>query len=184
MAAIRLPIRLLLGASAMNRRLLLSSLSFAAIAAMVATAWGIEVGEYVLESQAVIQEWQRSYRFLGNPMENEHGVTASSGNRGTKVRCASGIICMKYGPSAKAYHVRGGIFSLYKNLGGPQGQLGFPIGNEFAFNAQGHDAQRFERGTIHWSASQGRFIVGPLPGGAGRGPHAETKGTRLPTPVR
>jgi uncharacterized protein with LGFP repeats len=63
--------------------------------------------------------------------------------------------------TGRTFIVRGGIGQAWIENGGVYGRLGFPKGNEFEFNSQGHDAQVFERGLVFWNPTLGRFVVGP-----------------------
>ena len=103
-------------------------------------------------------KWQSNRRLLGNPIGFETSVF-SSRTQGSWMRFQHGYI-VRYA-SGRTFLVRGGIGQAWIDAGGVYGKLGFPKGNEFEFNSQGHDAQVFERGLIHWNAQFGRFVVGP-----------------------
>jgi hypothetical protein len=103
-------------------------------------------------------KWQSNRRLLGNPVGFETSVF-SSRTQGSWMRFEHGYI-VRYA-SGRTFLVRGGIGQAWIENGGVYGSLGFPKGNEFEFNSQGHDAQVFERGMVHWNAQFGRFVVGP-----------------------
>jgi hypothetical protein len=103
-------------------------------------------------------KWQSNRRLLGNPVGFETSVF-SSRTQGSWMRFEHGYI-VRYA-SGRTFLVRGGIGQAWIDNGGVYGSLGFPRGNEFEFNSQGHDAQVFERGMIHWNHMLGRFVVGP-----------------------
>jgi hypothetical protein len=103
-------------------------------------------------------KWQSNRRLLGSPAGLETSVF-SSRTQGSWMRFQHGYI-VRYA-SGRTFIVRGGIGQAWIDNGGVYGKLGFPRGNEFEFNAQGHDAQVFERGMISWNHAMGRFVVGP-----------------------
>ena len=103
-------------------------------------------------------KWQSNRRLLGNPVGHETSVF-SSRTQGSWMRFQHGYI-VRYS-SGRMFIVRGGIGQAWIDNGGVYGKLGFPRGNEFEFNSQGHDAQVFERGMISWNHMLGRFVVGP-----------------------
>jgi hypothetical protein len=103
-------------------------------------------------------KWQSNRRLLGNPVGFETSVF-SSRTQGSWMRFQHGYI-VRYA-SGRTFLVRGGIGQAWIDNGGVYGKLGFPKGNEFEFNSQGHDAQVFERGMIHWNHMLGQFVVGP-----------------------
>jgi hypothetical protein len=103
-------------------------------------------------------KWQSNRRLLGNPVGVETSVFTSR-TQGSWMRFEHGYI-VRY-TSGRTFIVRGGIGQAWIDAGGVYGKLGFPKGNEFEFNQQGHDAQVFERGLIFWNPTIGRFVVGP-----------------------
>jgi hypothetical protein len=103
-------------------------------------------------------KWQSNRRLLGNPVGIETSVFTSR-TQGSWMRFEHGYI-VRYA-SGRTFIVRGGIGQAWIDAGGVYGKLGFPKGNEFEFNSQGHDAQVFEHGLIHWNHMLGRFVIGP-----------------------
>lgn len=106
--------------------------------------------------------WNRYQRVLGNPVSHEQvGTRSPQGTDATFMLFERGsIVCLLNGPRrGQAFVLHGGIGQKYSDFAGPRGWLGHPIGNEFAFNAAGHDAQHFEGGTIAWDDRAGDFVV-------------------------
>jgi uncharacterized protein with LGFP repeats len=149
------------GTLAMNRPLLFAmlALSFASIAGNTDAALADEQDGPSWLSGKIYDEWRANAQFLGSPTGGQFGITASTGP-GQMAYCYQSAILWKQN-AARAFHVRGDIYRTYSQLGGPQGRLGFPTSNGFVYNAQGHHAQHFEKGTIFWSESAKQFITGP-----------------------
>jgi hypothetical protein len=105
------------------------------------------------------RKWEANRRLLGSPVGQETSIFSSRTN-GSWMRFQNGYVVRN--GSGRTFIVRGGIGQAWIEQGGAYGRLGLPRGNEFEFNDNGHDAQVFERGMIHWNASLGRFVVGPV----------------------
>ncbi len=88
---------------------------------------------------------------LGAPIGAE--TTSSTGVASQEFRSGTIYWTAKTGASA----VRGAIRTAYLSAGGPAGYLGAPIGVEATVN--GVATQRFEFGTITWTAKEGTKIV-------------------------
>jgi len=117
-----------------------------------------QFGGFRFKHFETFSKWQSNRRLLGNPVGHETSIF-SSRTQGSWMRFEHGYI-VRYS-SGRTFIVRGGIGQAWLDAGGAYGRLGFPKGNEFEFNSQGHDAQVFERGLIFWNPTIGRFVVGP-----------------------
>jgi hypothetical protein len=103
-------------------------------------------------------KWQSNRRVLGNPIGHETSIF-SSRIQGSTMRFEYGYIVRH--TSGRTFIVRGEIGQAWMEAGGVYGKLGMPKGNDFEFNAQGHDAQVFQNGLIFWNAKLNEFAVGP-----------------------
>jgi hypothetical protein len=103
-------------------------------------------------------KWRSVRQELGNPLDHETSVV-SSRIQGSWMRFERGYIVRH--TSGRTFIVRGGIGRAWVDQGGVYGRLGFPQGNEYELNAQGHDAQAFQFGLIFWNPKLNKFVVGP-----------------------
>jgi hypothetical protein len=99
--------------------------------------------------------------FLGFPMSDEYGVAGGRANQMEGTWCGSS----KYGHiwfsvSTGAHETHGCIESYYVgNLGGPGGQWGFPVTDEFTNPRFGWPESDFQNGCVVWTSSGGHAYL-------------------------
>lgn len=96
------------------------------------------------------QKWTGdNVRIMGDSINDEFSTNPAASGRFRDFQ--NGMIIWKAGAQS-AWMVHGAIFTYYRNHGS-ETQIGFPLGDEYA-DGSGF-GQRFERGTLHWTADRG-----------------------------
>lgn len=88
--------------------------------------------------------------------------SACSGDTGTALTTSATETTARIATAAGMVMVQGEILSKYRSVGGPDGPLGLPIGDEQPA-ANGGRCTIFQNGAIYWSPQTGAHIVrGPI----------------------
>ena len=88
---------------------------------------------------------------LGAPTSSE----TADGIGGTRQSFEGGALL--WAPSVGGQSVSGGLAQIYSQWGGPQGVLGYPIGDEVS-DGRGGASQRFQSGMLYWTPN-GTFRI-------------------------
>ncbi len=105
---------------------------------------------------------------LGGPLGARQGAQSSIGDPGPQQGAEQGYAGGKifYSPETGAHAVTGAILSKYESLGGPTGDLGFPIGTEADGGLPNSRTGSFsapDKPVIFWTPDTGAIVVrGPL----------------------
>ncbi len=105
----------------------------------------------------------QAWRFsggLGGPLGARQGPQTPVGDGGAAQGYAGGKIF--YSPATGAHSVTGAILSKYESLGGPTGDLGFPIGTENEGGAPNSRISAFsapDKPVIFWTPDNGAIVV-------------------------
>lgn len=101
---------------------------------------------------------------LGGPLGARQGEQANIGDNSAAQGYASGKIF--YSPDTGANAVTGAILSKYESLGGPTGDLGFPVGAEADGGVPNSRISNFsapDKPAIFWTPDTGAIVVrGPI----------------------
>lgn len=105
------------------------------------------------------QAW-RATGGLGGPLGARQGEQTAVGDGGAAQDYASGKIF--YSPATGAHAVTGAILSKYESLGGPTGDLGFPVGVETEGGVPNSRVSAFsapDKPVIFWTPDNGAIVV-------------------------
>lgn len=105
------------------------------------------------------QAW-RATGGLGGPLGARQGEQTAVGDGGAAQGYASGKIF--YSPATGAHAVTGAILSKYESLGGPTGDLGFPVGVEAEGGVPNSRVSAFsapDKPVIFWTPDNGAIVV-------------------------
>lgn len=105
------------------------------------------------------QAW-RATGGLGGPLGARQGEQAQVGDGGAAQGYAGGKIF--YSPATGAHALTGAILSKYESLGGPTGDLGFPVGSEAEGGVPNSRVSSFsaaDRPVIFWTPDNGAVVV-------------------------
>lgn len=101
---------------------------------------------------------------LGGPLGARQGTQSAIGDNAAAQGYASGKIF--YSPDTGAHAVTGAILSKYESLGGPTGDLGFPVGPEADGGVPNSRISTFsapDKPEIFWTPDTGAIVVrGPI----------------------
>jgi uncharacterized protein with LGFP repeats len=101
---------------------------------------------------------------LGGPLGARQGTQSTIGDNAASQGYASGKIF--YAPDTGAHAVTGAILSKYESLGGPTGDLGFPVGPEADGGVPNSRISTFsapDKPQIFWTPDTGAIVVrGPI----------------------
>ncbi len=101
---------------------------------------------------------------LGGPLGARQGAQSTIGDNAAAQGYASGKIF--YAPDTGAHAVTGAILSKYESLGGPTGDLGFPVGPEADGGVPNSRISTFsapDKPQIFWTPDTGAIVVrGPI----------------------
>jgi uncharacterized protein with LGFP repeats len=101
---------------------------------------------------------------LGGPLGARQGALSTIGDNAAAQGYASGKIF--YSPDTGAYAVTGAILSKYESLGGPTGDLGFPVSPEADGGVPNSRISTFsapDKPAIFWTPDTGAVVVrGPI----------------------
>lgn len=101
---------------------------------------------------------------LGGPLGARQGEQSKIGDNAAAQGYASGKIF--YSPDTGAHAVTGAILSKYESLGGPTGDLGFPVGQEADGGVPNSRISSFsapDKPVIFWTPDTGAIVVrGPI----------------------
>lgn len=104
---------------------------------------------------------------LGGPLGARQGAQAAIGDQGAEQGFAGGKIF--YSPDTGAHAVTGAILSKYESLGGPTGDLGYPVGTEADGGIPNSRTGSFsapDQPVIFWTPDTGAIVVrGPINAG-------------------
>lgn len=105
------------------------------------------------------QAW-RATGGLGGPLGARQGEQTTVGDGGAAQGYANGKIF--YSPATGAHAVTGAILSKYESLGGPTGDLGFPVGVEAEGGVPNSRVNAFsapDKPVIFWTPDNGAIVV-------------------------
>lgn len=97
---------------------------------------------------------------LGGPLGARQGAQATVGDNGAEQGYAGGKIF--YSPDSGAHAVTGAILSKYESLGGPTGDLGYPVGTEADGGVPNSRIGSFsasDKPVIFWTPDNGAIVV-------------------------
>lgn len=97
---------------------------------------------------------------LGGPLGARQGEQSTIGDNGAAQGYASGKIF--YSPETGAHAVTGAILSKYESLGGPTGDLGYPIGTEADGGVPNSRVSAFsapDKPVIFWTPDSGAIVL-------------------------
>lgn len=101
---------------------------------------------------------------LGGPLGARQGEPAPIGDNGSAQGYAGGKIF--YSPQTGAHAVTGAILSKYESIGGPTGDLGYPVGTEVdggVANSRMSSFSAADKPVIFWTPDSGAIVVrGPI----------------------
>ncbi|MFM9034641.1 MAG: LGFP repeat-containing protein [Mycobacterium sp.] len=120
--------------------------------------------EVPLDPTTMINLAWRSGGGLGGPLGARQGQQATIGDNAAAQGYAGGKIF--YSPQTGAHAVTGAILSKYESLGGPTGDLGFPVGGEADGGVPNSRVNSFsapDKPVIFWTPDTGAIVVrGPI----------------------
>lgn len=97
---------------------------------------------------------------LGGPLGARQGTQSTVGDNGAAQGYAGGKIF--YSPQTGAHAVTGAILSKYESLGGPTGDLGYPVGTEVDGGVPNSRVSTFsaaDKPVIFWTPDSGAIVV-------------------------
>ena len=116
--------------------------------------------EVPLDPTTVINQAWRAAGGLGGPLGARQGDQTPIGEKGAAQGYAGGKIF--YSPETGAHAVTGAILSKYESVGGPTGDLGYPIGTESEGGAPNSRVSAFsapDKPVIFWTPDSGAIVV-------------------------
>ncbi len=120
--------------------------------------------EVPLDATTMINLAWRASGGLGGPLGGRQGEQAKIGDNAAAQGYASGKIF--YSPQTGAHAVTGAILSKYESLGGPTGDLGYPVGPEADGGVPNSRVSTFsapDKPSIFWTPDTGAIVVrGPI----------------------
>ena len=120
--------------------------------------------EVPLDPTTMINLAWRASGGLGGPLGGRQGAQTKIGDNAAAQGYASGKIF--YSPQTGAHAVTGAILSKYESLGGPTGDLGYPVGPEADGGVPNSRVSTFsapDKPSIFWTPDTGAIVVrGPL----------------------
>lgn len=120
--------------------------------------------EVPLDPTTLINLAWRTTGGLGGPLGARQGEQSAVGDNGAAQGYAGGKIF--YSPQTGAHAVTGAILSKYESLGGPTGDLGYPVGTEIDGGVPNSRVSTFsaeDKPVIFWTPDSGAIVVrGPI----------------------
>ena len=120
--------------------------------------------EVPLDPTTMINLAWRASGGLGGPLGARQGEQATIGDNAAAQGYAGGKIF--YSPQTGAHAVTGAILSKYESIGGPTGDLGFPVGAEADGGVPNSRVNAFsapDKPVIFWTPDTGAIVVrGPI----------------------
>ena len=120
--------------------------------------------EVPLDPTTMINLAWRASGGLGGPLGGRQGAQTKIGDNAAAQGYASGKIF--YSPQTGAHAVTGAILSKYESLGGPTGDLGYPVGPDADGGVPNSRVSTFsapDKPSIFWTPDSGAIVIrGPL----------------------
>ena len=116
--------------------------------------------EVPLDPTTLINLTWRTSGGLGGPLGARQGEQTAIGDNGAAQGYAGGKIF--YSPQTGAHALTGAILSKYESVGGPTGDLGYPIGTESEGGAPNSRVSAFsapDKPVIFWTPDSGAIVV-------------------------